>query len=75
LPLTRDQIGDQPFARRFWILDFRFWILNFFPCHDYSLAYRGMLTEDGLDLFRLDSEAANLELAIGPTDKLDIAIG
>ena len=34
-----------------------------------------ILTDDGLDLFQLDAEAANLHLSVLTSDELDVAIG
>src|SRR5207253_1581338 len=42
---------------------------------DHGLPHAGMEGEHGLDLFRLDAEAAHLHLAVDAADELQLAVG
>ena len=61
--LTADNIGDQPLRPGGVLLH-----------DDHGLPHAGMEGEHGLDLFRLDAEAAHLHLAVDAADELQLAV-
>ena len=61
--VTRHYISYQPLLTR-----------QILAGNDGAGMHAGVLTEDGLDLAKIDAEAANLDLLVDPSQELDLAI-